>query len=72
VFPLFCIGAWTAAMSAFYEDGDCAAALAEENNATSPVVCQSSHTCWEGYTDEPYLLILSVPMITALAVSERT
>ncbi len=25
-------------------------------------------TCWEGYTDEPYLLILSIPMIIALAV----
>ena len=34
--------------------------------ATTP--CEGNNTCWEGYTEKPYLYILSIPMMFALAV----
>ena len=32
--------------------------------------CKENNTCWEGYNDQPFAYILSIPMIMALAVSQ--
>ncbi len=51
------------------QEGNCT--IDSGNSTASPSVSVSSGgDCWEGYTDEPFLLILSVPMIVALAVRE--
>ncbi len=79
VFPLLCVVAWTGAMSAFHYEGDiqeCYQEMSNSSSSSNSSSCEVDHSssnsnnnCWEGYTEAPYLLILSVPMIIALAVS---
>ncbi len=79
MFPLILVVSWTATMSTLYSEeeeesaGCVAEAVATNSTTTTPATstCPDATTsCWEGYTEEPYLLILSIPMIIALAVGE--
>ena len=58
--PFLCVVSWATTMAVMSPDRYC-----EESEPD----CQSSQTCWEGYTQQPYAYILSVPMTLALAVS---
>ena len=60
VLPFLCVVSWGTTMAVMSPDRYCDEGETE---------CQNSQTCWEGYTQQPYAYILSVPMTLALAVS---
>ena len=70
-----CVLSWAAAMAMFYDNcPSAAAAAAAVDNATSaaaPSCVGGNMTCWEGYTEQPYIFIISVPMGMALAVRNK-
>ncbi|TRY63693.1 hypothetical protein TCAL_00396 [Tigriopus californicus] len=61
--PLACTLSWTVTMIVTQKPESHCDPVDEET------ACKSNHTCWEGYTEQPYIAILSVPMMVALAIN---
>ena len=74
VFPLFCVLSWTATMALYYEACSNADGIGgrANGNASSSSCGDHNSSCWEGYTEQPYQYIISIPMILALAVRVET
>lgn len=58
--PLVCVVSWATTMATQSPDLYC------DDTDTS---CKGNHTCWEGYDEQPFAYILSVPMTIALALN---